>query len=336
MTTYAPTTELEAVNIILATVGDAPVNTLTNTGLLNVDNAVSFLHEASRQVQSEGWHFNTELNYTIEPNVDGHLVLPLNTLRVENVNHSSGSDFVMRNGKLYDRINHSYYVLSAATATVVLFLPYTDLPEDARHYIKVKAARVFQDRMLGSTDLRAFSEADEVSAREALLEVDTLVVANRLAQAEGWHFNTDPKVTLSPDANGKITVPTNTLRIDPTPEFDDKDVVVRSGLLYNRTDHTFIFDADIDVEMIALVPFPDLSDSAKQYVRAKANRMFHDRIDAVGVRPVSASLAQVLHQNALNAERLARAALVREDDENGDYNMFTDSFSVSDLLNRSI
>ena len=53
-------TELEAVNILLTTIGEAPVNTLTGNQVTDVSIANQVLNEVSREVQSQGWHFNTE------------------------------------------------------------------------------------------------------------------------------------------------------------------------------------------------------------------------------------------------------------------------------------
>ena len=57
----AATTELESVNIMLAAIGESPINTLT--GLLPVDArlAQSTLAEVNKGVQSEGWSFNIRI-----------------------------------------------------------------------------------------------------------------------------------------------------------------------------------------------------------------------------------------------------------------------------------
>ena len=56
--------ELPAVNEILASIGQAPVSTLEQT---NPDVAIAYdtLTNVSREVQSEGWIFNTEEYYEI-------------------------------------------------------------------------------------------------------------------------------------------------------------------------------------------------------------------------------------------------------------------------------
>ena len=56
--TNANTTELEAVNSMLATIGEAPVNSITGTLPLDASLAKNTLNEINREVQSAGWHFN--------------------------------------------------------------------------------------------------------------------------------------------------------------------------------------------------------------------------------------------------------------------------------------
>ena len=55
----AATTELEAVNIMLAAIGEAPINSLIGTLPVDARIAQSTLTEVNKSVQSEGWSFNT-------------------------------------------------------------------------------------------------------------------------------------------------------------------------------------------------------------------------------------------------------------------------------------
>ena len=73
------TKELPAVNEILASVGQAPVTTLDQT---NPDVAIAYdtLLQVSREVQAEGWSFNTELNYKEVTDTNKEFVIPSNML----------------------------------------------------------------------------------------------------------------------------------------------------------------------------------------------------------------------------------------------------------------
>ena len=52
-----PNTKLEAVNIMLSAIGEAPVNRLSS-GLVEAETAETILNQINRSVQAEGWHFN--------------------------------------------------------------------------------------------------------------------------------------------------------------------------------------------------------------------------------------------------------------------------------------
>ena len=57
--TYATSTELDAVNSVLMSVGESPVNTLS-TQSPEVSIAQNTLRQIAREVLAEGWVFNTE------------------------------------------------------------------------------------------------------------------------------------------------------------------------------------------------------------------------------------------------------------------------------------
>ena len=105
MTTQSRTTELEAINTILSTIGEAPLNTLT--GSLPVDGTIAknVLSEVAREVQSQGWHFNTHINVTLARDTDNKLPIATNVVRVEldPRKYSKGQyDIVQRDSFLYN------------------------------------------------------------------------------------------------------------------------------------------------------------------------------------------------------------------------------------------
>ena len=102
--TYAVSTELDAVNQILSSVGQAPVTTLD---LQNpeVFMTVNTIRECSRQIQLEGWTYNTERNYPLQPDATtSKIAIPPGVLTIDSnrKTHSDTYDLVMRNGFLYD------------------------------------------------------------------------------------------------------------------------------------------------------------------------------------------------------------------------------------------
>jgi len=164
---YTPTSELEAVNIMLSIIGEQPVNSFEG-GYTEALLARTALHNTSRNVQKLGLHFNSEEDYPLVPTVDGYYMVPNDCLKI---NPSEfGLDVVWRGTKLYDRENHTYiFTTSTMDVDLVFFLPFTSIPEAIRFYITIRAARRFAEDVVGSTDIVNFTEDDEQKALVALM-----------------------------------------------------------------------------------------------------------------------------------------------------------------------
>ncbi len=174
MTVSAATSELQAINIMLAAIGEAPVNSLTGTLPVDVKMAQSLLAEQNKAVQNEGWSFNTEFNVVLTKDANSEINLATNVLRVDvNIYDHPTVDAVQRGLKLYDRQKHKYTFDEDLKCEVIYFLSFDELPEPARRYINIKAARVFVDRSVTDESLRTYTEQDEIRARSVLLDTDT-------------------------------------------------------------------------------------------------------------------------------------------------------------------
>lgn len=169
-----PTTELDAVNQMLVSIGEAPVNVL-GSGLQEAEIAQTTLTNISRDVQSQGWYFNTEIRYTLARNSDNEIVLPNNCVKVDRtqVYRDYDTDVVERNRKLYDRVTNSYTFDKDLVVNMVVLLDFNELPEVARRYITLKAARVFQDQTVGAQELHGYQINDEQFAYLALREAES-------------------------------------------------------------------------------------------------------------------------------------------------------------------
>jgi hypothetical protein len=160
-----PNSKLEAVNIMLSSIGEAPVNRLSS-GLVEAETAETILSQTSRSVQAEGWHFNRETDVEIAPTLSGEIILASNTIRADMMNNSTNAsiDVVQRGQKMYDRQNHTFKVNKAIKLDVVYELDFEDLPSVARRYITVKSARILQDYLVGSPELHSIQADDEMRA----------------------------------------------------------------------------------------------------------------------------------------------------------------------------
>jgi hypothetical protein len=172
----ALTTKLEAVNIMISVIGESPVNTLSGTSVpVTVTQAVHALDETSKAIQSEGWHYNTEYDYPLVPDsVTSRITLPVNTLKVDlDPEIYTDSDPVQRGLKLYDRKNHRDTWTKDLKAIITFELDFEELPEQFRHYIAVKSARIFAARFLGSREIEGFALRDEIEAKARAIESDS-------------------------------------------------------------------------------------------------------------------------------------------------------------------
>ena len=169
----AATTELEAINIMLAAIGEAPINSLTDTLPVDARTAQNTLTEINKEVQSEGWSFNTEIDVTLTRDGSNQISLPANVLRVDaNIHQHPTIDPIQRGLKLYDRQNNKYEFDEDLICTVVYYRDFDEITEQARRYINIKAARVFVDRLIGDQGLRTYTQEDETRARAILTESD--------------------------------------------------------------------------------------------------------------------------------------------------------------------
>lgn len=165
-----PTTELEAVNIVLSGIGETPVSSFAEA-TADVSLARNILAEVSRETQTEGWQWNTEDEYPLTPDAaKGEIKLPPSAIRVH-FREPDNRELTVRGSRVYDRVNRSFTFPPGIhiPVTLTLLLPFEDLPEAARRYITLKAARVFQERTVGSGTLYDFQQADEARARALML-----------------------------------------------------------------------------------------------------------------------------------------------------------------------
>lgn len=181
--TLTRTTYLEAVNLVLRMMGEAPVNSLDGQFGL-AQQAADALLTVSRKVQMEGWSFNTDYQRTLlRDAISNQILVPANALRVEiNPYNYPNLDIVQRGDKLYDRKAGVYTFSEDVIADISFGLDWEELPEHARRFIAVVAGRELQQSTLGSKDLDAINYAMEVEARSAFLEVETTVSSHSMLQ----------------------------------------------------------------------------------------------------------------------------------------------------------
>ena len=178
-----PTTELEAVNECLENIGQAPVSSISGDLGVDAQIALNFVRKVNRELQSKGWHWNTEKNFPLSPNVDKDILLPSGTLAVDSTGDDRDRDLVQRGPRLYDRDNHTYSFDKTVHVEITIALTFEEMPETARRYIAMKAARVFQNRIENRED-----EGDLRDEMDALsiLYADALRSEDNNALHDNW------------------------------------------------------------------------------------------------------------------------------------------------------
>ena len=174
-TQITPTTELQAVNTMLSVIGEAPVNSITGTTTVDVSVAKNILDETSMSIQSLGWNFNTHTNYkSLSLDSDNKVPLPSNCVKADANQAYRNFNYTIRDGFLYDMEKHTDVFTSAPSSVdLVLVQQFEHLPEYARRYITMKAARRFASRFIGDNQITQLIGQDENEALMAFHQADS-------------------------------------------------------------------------------------------------------------------------------------------------------------------
>ena len=174
-------TELSSVNSILGSIGQAPVSRIyqdVNGTLEYINPEIALIHnllmETNSDVQNEGWIYNTEFDYELLPDNNKEIVIPADVLRMD---ISEGqvyrtTDVVRRNGKLYDRLNHTYKFTSPLHFDLVWKLDYEELPSVFKRYITLRASGRAATQMVANPQLVQLLASQEAQVRAACMEYE--------------------------------------------------------------------------------------------------------------------------------------------------------------------
>lgn len=188
-----PTTELDAVNSMLAAIGEQklPSGTdLTTTGRADIDLAVDTLAKATRETLSAGWKFNFLYGYRLTPaailvgpTLYNTFTVPSNAISWTQTKcaENRDADLIERpseriadldemfiynrtfNTDLFDTTQFPYLYIDMVEAR-----DFEKMPESARRFTAVRAARQFAAQTVGSPELVGFTQNDEMQAFRVL------------------------------------------------------------------------------------------------------------------------------------------------------------------------
>ena len=126
-----------------------------------------------------------------------------------------------------------------------------------------------------------------------------LRVASYREQAKSWWFNRE-HITLTPDAQGNLRTPNDTLRIDPSnPAIR---LVQRGERLYDVNRASYAFANSVECTLVRHIPFEDLPSPAQTVISLSAQRDFQKAYDADVQKFQQINLELREAQMTLNAE----------------------------------
>ena len=149
---------------------------------------------------------------------------------------------------------------------------------------------------------------------DVAIAYQTLLEVSREVQAEGWSFNKEYNYELTPDNNNQILIPNNMLQVDLSHNAAnmDKDVIKRSGKLYDKANHTYTFTEKVECDITWLFDWVDLPTPIADFITARAASIVSSRIVGDG------NQYQILQQK----EAFTRAMALEYECNQGDYTYF--------------
>ncbi|WP_370640581.1 hypothetical protein [Xanthobacter sp. NFH-44] len=146
---------------------------------------------------------------------------------------------------------------------------------------------------------------------------------SRQLQKSGWSFNSEENFPLSPNTDGEIILPLNTLKVDPSDP--SCPYVQRGGRLYDPVGHTYNIGQPVKVDIVFGLDFYELPETARNFIVIAAGRRFEDQF--LG--------ADNLHNYSVKDEQAAWAEFVSDEAENEDLNVLDASLPSRILRRRS-
>ena len=149
---------------------------------------------------------------------------------------------------------------------------------------------------------------------DVAIAYQTLIEVSREVQSEGWTFNKEDHVEVTPNTDNEIPILSNYLQIDLTQATaGDKKVIQKNGLLYDKEHHTDKWtDGAVECDILWLFDWVDLPRPIQDYITARASVITSSRI--VG--------DQGQYQMLQQKEAYMRAMALEYECNQGDYSFF--------------
>ena len=211
-TNVAGLTELQAINRMLAGIGQAPITQAGLTTVANPDVAIAeeTLFEVSRQIQSEGWAFNKEYNVIMKTNTAKKIVVGTDVMQVDsshgiyrggsaqgttsnvyqnadfgNAGYNANLDLIVKQfttttggkttveNRLYDKRNKTDTFNRNIQCTVIYYRVFEACPPSIQYYIVDAATALLCQRIIGDDSMYQMLQQRTMESRTYALQYET-------------------------------------------------------------------------------------------------------------------------------------------------------------------
>ena len=174
-------TELSAVNSILGSIGQSPITTLQASGGVDplANPEISFiknlLDQVNRDVQTSGWHFNTQHRVKQSPDANGNYVVPQNSILydISDGQIDRDTDVTKIDGKLYDLVHQTDVFTKDYYFDIITLYKFADVPPAIQRYIIARAAVRAATQLVSNADLVKLLKLEEEQAKANALNYET-------------------------------------------------------------------------------------------------------------------------------------------------------------------
>ena len=345
--TTGSNTELQAVNQILASVGQAPVTTLTTEETLVLSETSRFTGYIDGTTLYTSKSDLTQGSYISGTGVeDSTSIATARTVFTPNASASgttltSTSAFIPKGVLISSSTittpvtvdsgptdvgggNFEYTISAATTATAA---DLTLSPIYYNHTLNIN-----HGTPVGNTVTQASLTQSNVTSRvetqtnpDVAIALNTLREVSREVQSEGWSFNKEYDYPITPDSNDEVLIPNNVLQMDlnrnQRVENIDRLSINRGGKLYDKKAHSYKWTDDtLYVDVTWYFDWENIPQPIQAYIVARAAAIVSSRIIGDG------NQYQMLQQKEAYARAMAMEYECNQEDvsffgspKSGDY-----------------
>jgi hypothetical protein len=342
--TTGSNTELQAVNQILASVGQAPVTTLTTEETLvinEVDRFIGFLGSTFLFTQTNNIPLGTYIGgvgVTTNTSIATAAVVFSPTAEVDSgdtTKLTSSSPYIPKgvlvtsdtitvplkvtSGPTANGANWDYDItLADGTANTVAYASNT-LTLDPIYYqytTNISQTVNSPDDQKALTQSIVTSRVETQANPDVAIALNTLREVSREVQAEGWSFNKEYDYPITPDSNNEVQIASDVLQMDLNQSYTqnlNRDSVMRGGKLYDRTNHSYKWtDETLYVDIVWEFDWASIPEPIQAFITARAAAVVSSRIIGDSTQ----------YQVLLQKEAVTRSAALEYDCNQGDYTFF--------------